>query len=65
MMYVKEWDRYKVDLLKLHMMKEKLLSLVEDDISKCFKGFKLRFISNADDGINNYECNHIQKVLYN
>jgi hypothetical protein len=61
----KEWRKYKEDLLKLQKMKERLLSLVENEIAKCFIGLKLRFIYNSDDGIGNYECVHIQKMLYN
>lgn len=33
------------------------------DISNCF-GFKLKFVSNPEYGINDYECNFIHKVLY-
>jgi hypothetical protein len=61
----KEWRKYKEDLLKLQKMKERLLSLVENEIAKCFIGLKLWFIYNSYDGIGNYECAHIQKMLYN
>lgn len=58
------WRKYKEeDLMKLQMMKEELLSLAKNEISRCF-GIRLRFISDSEYGINNYECNLLHRILY-
>jgi hypothetical protein len=60
----RDWGKYKEDLLKLQMMKEDLLVIIKNDISKCFKGIKLIFIS-TDEGMGPYQCYMVQKILYN
>ena len=60
----KEWRRYKEDLLKLQKMKEQLLSIIKNEIAKCFIGFKLRFIPDLEYGINYYDCHLLHKILY-
>ncbi len=60
----KKWRTYKEDLLKLKGMKDELLSVIENEISKCFIGFRLKFNQDMEYGINNYECNLLHKILY-
>jgi hypothetical protein len=60
-----EWRRYKESLLKLQENKKSLLYLIENDIAKCFIGIQLKFISDLEYGIRNYECHLLPNILYN
>lgn len=60
-----EWRDFKKELAECGKMEKDLYALVKKEVSKCFDGMQLRFISSEEYSIRDYDCYLLDTILYN